>query len=42
MLPGTDYPYENMKACIDFFDSQEWADTDKEHMYDGSAALSLR
>jgi len=40
MLLGTDYPYENMKACIDFLEDQAWMECDKELMYAGSAVLS--
>ena len=42
VLLGTDYPFESMKACLDFLEDQAWSDGDKERTYAGTAVLSRR
>jgi len=37
---GTDYPFESMKACVDFLDAQDWSDEGKEETFSGKAILS--
>jgi uncharacterized protein len=42
LLLGTDYPFESMKACVDFLESQAWGDGEREWTFAGTSVLSDR
>jgi predicted TIM-barrel fold metal-dependent hydrolase len=43
MVLGTDYPYESMRACMDFLESQVLSPSEREQLYSGSSrALGVR
>jgi predicted TIM-barrel fold metal-dependent hydrolase len=43
MVLGTDYPYESMRSCMDFLESQVLSPSEREQLYSGtSRALGVR
>ncbi|HEY5529054.1 MAG TPA: amidohydrolase family protein [Thermoleophilia bacterium] len=38
MVLGTDYPYESMKACVEFLETQPMTASEKEQLYGGTAS----
>jgi len=37
MVLGTDYPYESMRSCIDFLESQVMSPSEREQLYSGTS-----